>query len=135
MDWQGITAIIGALAGLIAILGLVYNLGRMNTKIDILWDAFKAQALRNTMKGGTMESSSDYHLTPKGRDMIPSSLKDEIKLLAQKKRINPGKVQTFQIVKMLGGVSRLAEEAEKLDIDIQEMIVMVETYIHKHLGE
>lgn len=133
MNWEGITAIIGALAGLIAILGLVYNLGKMNTKIEILWDAFKAQALQSTKKRGTMESSSEYHLTQKGQDMIPPSLKDEIKLLAQKKRLNPGKAQTFEIVKMLGGVPRLAEEAEKLDIDIQEMIVMVETYIRKHL--
>lgn len=146
MGWQGIVSILSGIAALIAILGLVYNLGKMNAKIEILWEAYKAEGRQSTKRRGTMETQSQYRLTKQGLDMIPPDLKDEIKALADRgqgikaflfnrKKLNPDKAQTWDIIKKLGGVERLAEAASSAGCDVQEMIVMIETFIQRHLEE
>lgn len=134
MGWVTIVSILGALSGLIAIAGLVYNLGRMNAKIEILWDAYKEEARAATGRRGTMESSSQWQLSKLGLDMISPELRDDMKSLIHKKQ-NPSKLETWKIIKLLGGVPRLSMEAEKADVPLSEFIVMVEVYFQKHLGE
>lgn len=130
-------AIVGALIKLFA------NQAKLDTKVSVLWDAYIEEARQNTRRRGTMERSSEYHLSKQGLDMIPRELKDEIKKLVgqregvigffTRKKANPKKMATWDIIEKLGGVSRLSYEAEKLGIGLSEMIVMVETYIRRHL--
>lgn len=141
--WQGITAVIGVIAGLIAIIGVIYRYGRMNARIEILWDAYKAEARSNTRRSGAMERGSKWHLTEKGEDLIPVKLKEEIKkLLAHKRgikafiqhKLNPG-LDTWEVIEKLGGVERLCDEADTVGVSLKEMMVMVEAYIDRELEE
>lgn len=134
MNWEGITAIVGLLTALVAVLGLVYKAGKMNAKIEVLWEIFKIEARQNIGRRGDMTSSSEYHLTEKGQGMIPVGLKEEIKTLVTSKKLNPGKAKTWDIIGKLGGVTRLTGEAEKAEIPLGEFVIMVETFIQKHLN-
>lgn len=146
IDWQSIISIFSLLAALIAILTFVYKFGKMNAKLEILWDIFKAEARANTGRRGTMETSSHYRLTKKGLDMIPPNMKAELKNLANnnqgtkllffnRKKPNPGEIEIWEIIKKVGGVERLAEVASEAGVDVQEIVVMIETYIQRHLEE
>jgi len=121
----------------LAIFGALIKLftaqARHDARVSILWEAYKEEARASTRKRGTMERSGQWKLTQKGQEMIPLDLREEIKSLVSQKKLNPRKLKTWDVIENLGGVSRLAIEAEKVDVYLQEMIVMVECYIQCHL--
>lgn len=146
MDWQSIISIFSLVAALIAILTVVYKFAKMSAKLEILWDIFKADARANTGRRGTMETASQYRLTKKGLDMIPPNMKAKLKdlvndtrgmkiLFFNRKKQNPGKIEISEVIKKLGGVERVAEVASEAGVDVQEIVVMIETYIERHLKE
>lgn len=141
MDWQGIISILGLISGLIAIMGVVYNIGKMSTKLDILWSAYEADARSSARWRGTMEKSSEWKLTNKGQAMIPEEIKKEIDTKFNKRTVksflrlgksNPNSIGIVDIIKSLGGISSLTTDADRLGIPVSEFIAMIGTYIKEN---
>jgi len=111
------------------------EVSQLNAKVDILWEAYKEEARRNTTRRGTMSRSSQWRLTEQGKGVISPELRKEIRELVGNRKLNPRKLKTWDVIAKLGGVARLSQEAEKVDMPLGEFIVLVETYIQHHLGE
>lgn len=130
MSWSEITSVVSLIAALVAVYGVVFNYGKLNVKVEILWDIFKEDARQNLKRKGNMVAQSPLRLTNQGLALIPTELKSEIKNLFSYSYNGNSRPKTEDIVKRLGGVSRLRLVAEKADISLNEFIVVIETYIH-----
>jgi len=134
-----------ALAIFGSLIKLFVNQAKIDSKLSILWEAYREEAKQSTRRRGVMEAQSEYRLTKQGFDLISPELKDEIKNLISLKRKgikwpfnrnqNPDSLKPWDIITKLGGVQRLSKEADKADITLGEMIVMVETLIKRHFNE
>ena len=73
MDWTTISASVGALTGILSLLGIIYMLGykfsRIETRLDLIWSIFVEDALRDQMRNGNLTHSSPYQLR---RDLKPT---------------------------------------------------------------
>lgn len=125
-----IAALVSAIVAIIGVLySILYKFAKMEVKVELLWGAYCEEARLNARRKGKMDRSSGYHLTEEGQKLIPEDLKGDIQALISKKKINPKKVHTPEIVKMLGGVGRFARYAENNDLSVGEMIAITEVYI------
>ena len=74
MDWTTISASVGALTGILSLLGIIYMLGykfsRIETRLDLIWSIFVEDALRDQMRSGNLTHSSPYKLR---RDLKPTN--------------------------------------------------------------
>jgi len=149
-----LAAIIGAISGVISIIGLVYLLGvwrggvdstlkdivqrlsqyppeETGRMINTLWEVYVLDPLRN--RPDLAEHSSAFKLSKVGEDLIPDYLKAELcqisNDLANGDNCNKGEAiaSGWLVVKHLGiePISRMAEEKQ---LSVQESIAILSTY-------
>lgn len=155
-----ITAIIGAVSGVISMLTLVYLLGVWKGGVDsklkdiarllsqyppsetalmakTLWEIYVVDALRN--RPDLAEHQSAYKLKKEGEDLIPDHLKAELcqisksLLIVENCNNNEAIASGWLVVKHLGmeAISRMAEEK---DLSVQESIAILSTYFVNNKG-
>lgn len=130
MDWQGITAIIGAVSGLLAVFGGGIYLGQLHTKVDTLWTMWlEATASRHHDRGLYLESSP-RKLTPEALSLLPKPVKDDIVRMAARRRISREKDLRPRIIQGLG-LARLTELARANGATLEEIITVVGVYIEE----
>ena len=136
--------LIGAVSGLISLLGIVYLVGvwkgRFETKLGniqqelrehppaetalmakTMWDIYVVEALR--ARPDLAEPGSGYHLKKEGEDLISDELKEALNRFGTCKAGCSG----WEIVRALGmeTISRMAEEK---GLTIQQSIAILVTY-------
>jgi len=126
-----------AIAG--AISKLYHSMAKLDARVSILWDMFKADTLMNIGKRGVMLRLSEWQLSEGGRELISPELKNEIEWLIRRhqgirgyfyrKKLNPAKLRPWDIIEKLGGVARLSHEAERMNVSLYELVVILEHYI------
>ncbi len=148
-------AIIGAVSGVISIVGLVYLLGVWKGGVDsklkdiarllsqyppsetalmtkTLWDIYVVDALRN--RPDLAEHQSAYKLREEGEDLIPDHLKAEIcqisKNLAIVENCNKSEAiaSGWLVVKYLG-MEAISQMADEKGLSVQESIAILSTYL------
>lgn len=145
-----IASIIGAVSGLLSILGIIYMMGVWRGKVDTklkqlddyplgeialmtktLWDLYVVDALRS--RPDLAEHGSAYRLKKEGESLIPQELKDELDSLAlnaQEAKANP---TGWQIVKALG-MERIQTFADERELSLQQTIAILATYVENNAG-
>ncbi len=146
MDW----GIIGTIAGGLAILGVVYALGRYAgkiddlcqmkdklsdslVKVDTLWelkDEISATIIKiDTLWKVYIEEALIRHSNPEGNIVLPEELKNEIKtLLNNNDYLGKVKEPTLLIIHEVG-IERFSEIARSNQADLGQVLAQVNTYV------
>ena len=145
---ENVASIIGAVSGVLSLLGLVYVLGIWRGKVDnylknadnyppaemwtmvkTLWEIYVIDALHH--RPDLAKQGSGYHLEPDGEDCIPDYM---IPLLKQIPR-NPFNHELiasgYLVVKHIG-LDRIQEMSAEKDLSVQEAIAILSTYLDCH---
>jgi len=141
MELSLLITIFLAIAG--AIGKLYHSMTKLDARVSILWDIFKADALMNIGKRGVMLRLSEWQLSEGGKGLISAELKNEIEWLIRqhqgikgyfyRKKLNPAKLKPWDIIEKLGGVPKLSYEAERMNVSLYELVVILEYYIKECL--
>lgn len=129
MDW----GIIGTIAGSLAILGVVYAIGRYAGKIDDLChkrDEINAAIIKiDTLWKIYIEDNLIRHSNPGSEIMLPDEIKDEIKTLLNNNDYF-GKVNepTLLVVHSIG-IEKFTELARSNKADLGQVLAEVNTYV------
>ncbi len=139
-----ITGLIGAVSGLISLLGIVYLVGvwkgRFETKLGniqeelrehspaetalmarTMWDIYVVEALR--ARPDLAEPGSGFHLKKEGEDLISEEIKEALNRFGTCKAGCSG----WEIVSALG-VDTISRMAEEKGLTIQQSIAILTTY-------
>jgi len=121
-----ILSIIGAIAGILAVVGIVYGFGvkfsRLETKVTLIWSVFVEDALRNQIKLGMLAHHSPYHRTEMSKhlgELVPSIIISKL----IRKKITSDDQLTSAIIKEMGYSTVLAD-SKQLDISVQEFLAL-----------
>lgn len=129
MDW----GIIGTIAGGLAILGVVYTIGRYAGKIDDLCrkrDEINAAIIKiDTMWRIYIEENLIRHSNPGSNIVLPDELKNEIKtLLNNNNYLWKVKEPTLLVVDKLG-IQTLSAIARSNKADLGQVLAQVNEYV------
>ncbi|GAH82984.1 unnamed protein product [marine sediment metagenome] len=151
MDW----GIVGTIAGMLAILGVVYGIGRYAGKIDdlcrmkeklpdslikvdTLWDLkddISAAIIKiDTLWRIYIEDNLVRHSNPGGTGMLPDELKNEIKtLLNNNEYFGKMKEPTLLVIDRLN-IQRLSEIARNNKVELGQVLAEVNSYVFSCLA-
>lgn len=126
-------SILGAVSGVLALLGLVYALGRYTTKIDAFWqmkeDLSAAIIKVNTLWKIYIEDSLIGHSNPGGGGVLPEELRAEIRtLLENDKHLGQVKEPTLLIIDRIG-VARFSQIARDNKAGLGLVLAEVNSYV------
>lgn len=129
MDW----GIIGTIAGGLAILSVVYALGRYAGKIDDLCrkrDEINAAIIKiDTLWKIYVEDNLLRHSNPGSDIVLPDELKNEIRtLLNNNKYFCQVKEPTLLVIDKLG-IEKLSELARSNKADLGQVLAQVNSYV------
>jgi len=130
-----IVAMVGAVTGVIALVGLIYTLGfklgRIETQVDLLWKVTVEDALRRQRQAGNLDHSSGWRWNEQPTTTL-DPLEEILKALADRvprKRIagleaiaDPDAVVRLVIQGV--GYTLLQIEAEEADVAFSEYLVL-----------
>ena len=104
MDWTAASAVVGALTGILSLVGIIYMLGykfsRIETRLDLIWSIFVEDALRQQVRRGNLTHSSPYKLN---RSLTSESFlnKSSMSKLSNKSHLNDQQL-ALEIVSTVG---------------------------------
>ena len=104
MDWTAASAVVGALTGILSLVGIIYMLGykfsRIETRLDLIWSIFVEDALRQQVRRGNLTHSSPYKLN---RSLTSESFLNESSIfkLSNKSHLNDQQL-ALEIVSTVG---------------------------------
>ena len=129
MDW----GIIGSISGGLAILGVVYALGRYAGKIDDLCskkDEIDAAIIKiDTLWKIYIEDIAIRHSNPGSNIMLPDEIKDEIRtLINNDKCIWKVKDPTLIIIDRIG-LDKFSKLARENKADLGQVLAQVNSYV------
>tara|TARA_Y100000034_G_scaffold98937_1_gene121357 strand:- start:46 stop:450 length:405 start_codon:yes stop_codon:yes gene_type:complete len=125
MDWTATGAIIGALTGILSLLGIIYMLGyklsSIDTKLSLLWKVFIEDNLRGQVQQGNLVHSSPYKLT---RSLTSDKFlsKDVISVLRKKPQLTNDQLAIEIISKV--GFDSISSLSMKYDMTTQEYVAL-----------
>lgn len=149
---EAIASIIGAISGLLSLVGIIYLVGYWKGGVDnqlkghhdqlskyplseialmskTMWDIYVVDALRQHPE--LAQHSSPFKLTQQGADLIP----DHLKLSLEKIKCNPmdreAVASGWLVVKSLG-ISVIEQMAKEKSLSLQEAIAILSTYLDAH---
>ncbi|MBA7708222.1 hypothetical protein ES703_117114 [subsurface metagenome] len=133
MDW----GIIGTIAGLLAILGVAYALGKYAGKIDDLCrkkDEINAAIIKiDTLWRIYVEDNLIRHSNPGGPIVLPDELKTEIKtLLNNNDYLGKVKEPTLLVIAEVG-IRKFSEIARSNNADLGQVLAEVNTWVFECL--
>ncbi|MBW2560823.1 MAG: hypothetical protein JRE40_08210 [Deltaproteobacteria bacterium] len=152
-----LAAIIGAVSGVISIIGVVYLLGVWKGSVDsklkdivqrlsqyppeetalmtkTLWDIYVVDALRG--RPDLAEHGSAYKLSKVAEDLIPDHLKAELCQISKNiKNCNKSEAiaSGWLVVKYLG-MEAISQMAEERGLSVQESIAILSCYLVNNKG-
>jgi len=132
-------SLIGVVAGLISIGGLIYTLGwklgKLTTKVDTLWQIYVLETLSSTIKNGYLKAKSSnpiktfpFEITEKGEELLPEEVKAVLKKISKKKKSIEDMV-VLAISEL--GIENLFTVAQNEEISLRELINILSGYINK----
>ena len=146
---ENILSIVGAISGIISLLGIVYFFGVWRGRVDsavkelkeviknyppaemwtmakTLWDIYIVDALHH--RPDLAERGSAFKLLPEGEELIP----DDLKLLLDSIPSNPlnseGISSGYLVVKYIG-LEPLSKMAQEKKLSVQEAIAILSCYL------
>jgi len=146
-------SVIGAITGLVSLIGLVYqlgyrnanvdgkiekmektlekwNLGEIGTQVKTLWDIYVLDALRN--RPDLASHSSSLTINPKGEDMLPDDVK---KALREFQPCDQDMDSASWLVVKCLGVERIENLSKNIDLSYQETVALLAVYYQKYHPE
>lgn len=145
-----IAAIIGAISGVISLLGVIYGFGvwkgRMQTRVErlerdyqeyppaeiammakTLWEIYVVDALRS--RPDLVEHSSSFRLKKEGEALIPDHLKNMLDSMPH----NPTAAKGWEVVKTMG-MEPISQMAEEKGLTVQQAIAILTAYLENRNG-
>jgi hypothetical protein len=125
MDWTAASAVVGALTGILSLVGIIYMLGykfsRIETRLDLIWSIFVEDALRQQVRRGNLTHSSPYKLN---RSLTSESFlnKDVISVLRKKPQLTNDQLAIEIISKV--GFDSISSLSMKYDMTTQEYVAL-----------
>lgn len=146
-----IVAVVGAISGVISLLGLIYALGvwkgRMQTRVErlerdyqeyppaeialmakTLWDIYVVDALR--ARPDLVEHSSSYRLKKEAEGLIPDHLKN---LLDSMPHNSTAQARGWEVVKAMG-MEPISQMAEEKGLTVQQAVAILTAYLEGRGG-
>lgn len=146
---EAIASIIGAISGVISLLGLIYFAVTWKTKVDdqlghvgkcfedyppaemwtmtkTLWDVYVLDALRH--RPDLAEHGSGYKLKQNGRDLIPDYMFALLDCIPKNPVLREDIATGYLVVKHIG-LDMVQQMAEEKKISVQEAIALLSTYL------
>ena len=125
MDWTATSAIVGAFAGILSLVGIIYMLGyklsNIETRLNLIWAVFVEDALRQQVRRGNLSHSSPYTLSRSltSGQFIGDNLVNQ---LSKKSHLADHQL-AFEIISMLG-FDFISKSSMEHDMTTQEYVAM-----------
>ena len=125
MDWTATSAIVGAFAGILSLVGIIYMLGyklsNIETRLNLIWAVFVEDALRQQVRRGNLSHSSPYTLS---RSLTSEQFigNDLVNKLSKKSHLADHQL-AFEIISMLG-FDFISKSSMEHDMTTQEYVAM-----------
>ena len=125
MDWTATSAIVGAFAGILSLVGIIYMLGyklsNIETRLNLIWAVFVEDALRQQVRRGNLSHSSPYTL---GRSLTSEQFIGDnlVNQLSKKSHLADHQL-AFEIISMLG-FDFISKSSLEYDMTTQEYVAM-----------
>jgi len=146
---QGIAALIGAISGVVSLLGIVYMLGRWKGQVDTrlrdicdtisqhppaetalmaktLWEIYVVDALR--ARPDLADHGSAYKLKKEGLDLIPDYMLPLLDCIPHNPGLSEDIATGYLVVKHIG-LEMVTKMAEEKELSIPETIALLSTYL------
>lgn len=146
---EAIASLIGAIAGGLSLIGVIYMLGvwrgqvdsqlknaakcfqdyppaEMWTMVKTLWDVYIMDALRH--RPDLASHGSAYKLNKEGEDLIPEYMKPLLDSIPRNPALNEDIATGYLVVKYIG-LTRITQMSEENHLSIQESIALLSTYL------
>jgi len=146
---ENIASIIGAVSGLISLVGIIYLVGYWKGGIDsrmkahedqlskyppgetalmckTMWDIYVVDALRQHPE--LAQHSSAFKLTKQGVELIPDHLKLSLEKIKCNHMDREAVASGWLVVKSLG-ISAIEQMAKEKSLTVQETIALLSTYL------
>jgi len=125
MDWTTTSAVVGAITGILSLMGIIYMLGyklsSIETKLTLLWSIFVEDSLRQQVRKGNLSHGSPYKLNRSltidqfiNTDCIPG--------LRSKSHLTDQQL-AFEVISVLGFDS-ISKSSMEHNMSTQEYIAM-----------
>lgn len=149
---ENIASIIGAVSGLISLIGIIYLVGYWKGGVDsrlkahedqlrkyppgetalmckTMWDIYVVDALRQHPE--LAQHSSSFKLTKQGIDLVPEPIKKILDELEYNPTSNKDIASGWLVVKHLG-ISAIEQMSREKSLTVQEAIAILSTYLDAH---
>jgi len=121
MSWPEITAIIGAVSGLLAVFGGGIYLGRLNTKVDILWTLWlDTVSAKYRIKGPSNPG-------PSSTIILSDRMKSEAASIMSREGLRPGRDLRPQVAQIMR--PKIMEYAEQNNIPLDEVLAALSDFV------
>ena len=125
MDWTAASAVVGALTGILSLVGIIYMLGykfsRIETRLDLIWSIFVEDSLRQQVRRGNLTHSSPYKLN---RSLTSESFLNESSIfkLSNKSHLNDQQL-ALEIISTVG-FDAISQSSMENNMTTQEYIAV-----------
>ena len=129
MDVTNITALIGAVSGIVSLMGILYlagfKWGKLETQVNLMWKINVEDALREQRKLGFVSAQSPWQPTEKfwelHKDKMEKATLDKFRVIALTSKSKTPDEIVKQIVKALGWM-KINERSMQMDITIKQFL-------------
>ena len=126
MSWPEITAIIGAVSGLLAVFGGGIYLGQINTKINTLWSLWlDTVSAKYLIKGSSNPG-------PVSAIILSDRIKSEVASILSRQGLRPGRDLRPQVVQIMR--PKIMEYAEQNNIPLDELLAALSAFVMRSCG-
>jgi len=152
MNLQQIASIIGAISGLVSLIGIIYLVGYWKGGVDTrlkahddqlckyppgeialmcktMWEIYIVEALRQRPDLAT--HTSPYNLTPQANNLIPEDLKQVLNQVKCTPMDREEVACGWLVVKNIG-INAIEQMARDKTLSVQEAIAILSTYLEAH---
>lgn len=149
---EALTALIGAISGILSLAGVVYLVGYWKGEVDTrikahedqlckyppgeialmcktMWDIYIVDVLRQ--RPDLAHHTSPFKLTKQGDDLIPQPLKESLDQIKCNPLDREAVASGWLVVKHLG-ITTIEQLAKEKALSVQEAIAILSTYLDQH---